>query len=389
MINQKGFQRPNFSELLLKQVRRAKELFGEDIDTSEKTPLGKFIRIQVYDLAIAYEELEKAYFARFPNTAEGIQLDRLCPFAGILRSPPTAAIHEVEFTGTAGTMVPLAFLVSSTDNTAFYTMEPVTLDENGIGITQAACTELGKKGNVAVGGISEITNPTPDIAEVRHVSVLSLGEEIESDYSLRRRWKQAIAGAGSANAAAIKAEILRVPNIESVTVIENDQDFTDEKGRPPHTFESYVLGDATKDEEIAQAIFRKKPIGIKAFGKISVQIPDLGGFLHEIRFTRTEELYLKVKVKIRTGSTFEGTPGEALIAQKLSDYVMSLGNGGDVIHSSLYGYVHSVTGVIETVELLLSVNQGQTFSTGNVECEPWQVARLLAGDVEVTLDDKK
>lgn len=387
MINESGFQRPTFYELLSKQLERARELFGEDADTSETSVLGKFIRIQVYDLAVAYEELEKAYFARFPNTADGISLDRLCPFAGILRNPPTAARHRVKFTGTPGYIVPMETIVSTSENITFYTDEVVTLSGEGEITARVCCTKLGKIGNVSVSEITELMNPTPGIKKVINVEILSLGEEAEGDYSLRRRWKQAIAGAGSANAAAIKAEILRVPNIESVTVIENDQDYTDEKGRPPHTFESYVLGLATRDEEIAKAIFRKKPIGIKAFGKILVNVPDEGGFNHEIRFTRSEEIYLKLKIRIKVNSTFEGENGKSEIAQKLSSSVMGLGNGGDVIHSGLYGYIHSVAGVVETVEILISTNHGATYGTGNVPCEAWQVARLLAGDVEVMVEN--
>lgn len=181
----------------------------------------------------------------------------------------------------------------------------------------------------------------------------------------------------------VLAEILRVANIESATVIENDQDFPDDMGRPPHSFESYVLGDATKDEEIARAIFKKKPIGVKSHGEIMMNIPDEGGFLHEIHFTRSKEIYLKIKLRIRAGNTFEGDNGKQEIASKLSDYVMNLGNGGAVIHSSLYGYVHSVEGVIEVCQLLLSVDNGQTYSIGNVDCKAWQVARLLIGDIDI------
>ena len=77
-LTEKGFKRPIFSELLETQIQKAKELFGEDIETDEKTPLGKFIRITVYDLARAYEDLEGIFYARFPNTARGTSLDRLC-----------------------------------------------------------------------------------------------------------------------------------------------------------------------------------------------------------------------------------------------------------------------------------------------------------------------
>ena len=47
VLTEKGFQRPTYDDLLAAQVARAKKLFGEDIDTSGQSILGKFIRINV------------------------------------------------------------------------------------------------------------------------------------------------------------------------------------------------------------------------------------------------------------------------------------------------------------------------------------------------------
>ena len=54
-----GFKRPTYAEILDAQIARAKTLFGDDIETSELTILGKYIRLNVYDIAKLYEELEK------------------------------------------------------------------------------------------------------------------------------------------------------------------------------------------------------------------------------------------------------------------------------------------------------------------------------------------
>ena len=45
VLTEKGFIRPDFHVLLERQVGRAKQLFGEDIDTSSNSVLGKFLRI--------------------------------------------------------------------------------------------------------------------------------------------------------------------------------------------------------------------------------------------------------------------------------------------------------------------------------------------------------
>ena len=94
-VNEKGYIRPTYDELLEARIAQAQELFGDDIDTSDASPPGKFIRLAVQDLADAYEAQEIIYYARFPNTATGQNLDRLMPFAGISRNPATRASHTV------------------------------------------------------------------------------------------------------------------------------------------------------------------------------------------------------------------------------------------------------------------------------------------------------
>ena len=47
VLTEKGFQRPTFNDLLTAQENRAKLLFGEDIDTSSQSILGKFIRLNL------------------------------------------------------------------------------------------------------------------------------------------------------------------------------------------------------------------------------------------------------------------------------------------------------------------------------------------------------
>ena len=83
-----GYVRRSYDDILSDKIQRAKELFGEDIDTSDLTPLGKFIRINAYDQALAEEEIEAVYYARFPDTASGQNLDRLLVFGG------TRALHH-------------------------------------------------------------------------------------------------------------------------------------------------------------------------------------------------------------------------------------------------------------------------------------------------------
>ena len=65
MITEQGYVRRTYQEILDDKIQRAKELFGEDIDTRDITPLGKYIRINAYDQAEVEETAEMLYFSYF------------------------------------------------------------------------------------------------------------------------------------------------------------------------------------------------------------------------------------------------------------------------------------------------------------------------------------
>lgn len=383
MLDETGFYRPTYDELLNAQIDRAKQLFGNDIDTGDKTPLGKFIRITVYDLAKAWETLELTYYARFPNTASGVSLDRLCVFAGINRNTAIAATHQIEVTGTVGYTICAGFLVSTDDNITFYSANDYVIDETGKVNIEVDCTKIGLIGNVAVGSITTIVNPDANIISINHKKIISYGEDEETDTALRQRFSFAIAGAGSCNTDSIRAAILRVPTVLSVSIIENTNDTTDSEGRPPHSFQIYVYGGEDYHNQIAQAIFSKAPIGIKSYGDISENVLDHGGFSHTIKFSHTTNINLKLRVSIKITNVF-ANDGKNKIANNLSSYVNNLGVGQEVIISSLYGYIHAVNGVEEVTNITISKDGGTTYTNNNVDISINEVAHLSVNDISIT-----
>lgn len=379
VLTERGFRRPTYEDLLTAQVARAKELFGEDIDTSSQSVLGKFIRIQVTDLAECYELLEDIYYARFPNSARGQSLDRLCTFAGVVRDPATAARLKVKFYGNAGAVIPAAFAISGGGQT-FYTDMDYTVGTDGSAECYANCTEAGPMGNLPAGAALTIVNPDPDLERVEYVGIDAYGREREGDTSLRIRFGESVAGAGSATVDAIRGAISRVALVDGVAIAENDTEETVD-GRPPHSFECYVLAPESQDQLVAEAIFAKKPLGIKSVGEVEVQVLDEGKRPHTIRFSRTVKRMVHLRVKILTNQFFESN-GMDQIKDSLLEYINNLANGDSVYLSSLYGYIHEVHGVVNVQELLIS-SDGKTYTAGNLVVGDHEVARSDAGMIEI------
>jgi len=364
-LTDKGYQRRTYADILSEKERRAKELLGEDIDTSDQSVLGKYLRVNAYDQAIAEEEIEQVYYSRFPNTASGQSLDRLMVFAGISRNPASAAEYRVRFTGKAGYVISAGFLVATDTELTYWTIQDYTIGSDGTCLAEVCCSDTGTVGNLAsAAAISRIVNPDANVDAVAGVEIINAGIDEESDTELRKRFAAAVSGAGSGNTNAIRAALLRIPGVQFAAVIENETDGEDGSGRPPHSFECYVQGGEGKRQEIAQAIFDKRPVGIQTWGNESVTITDLSGNARVVRYTYAPEITVSVYIQIRTNASFPDD-GKDQISTAVSNYINNLGIGNSLVLSTLYGYIYSVPGVTEVTTLKLSTNGG-AYSTDNI-----------------------
>lgn len=382
MLTETGYTRRTYDEIIDDKIERAQELFGEDIETDETTPLGKFIRINAYDQALAEEEAEAIYYARFPNTATGASLDRLCTFIGISRNSATSAQFKIKATGEPGKTVPFGFLVGTESELNYYSTQEVEIGEDGSCEFTAECTTAGTNGNVSAGEINIIVNPSADVEEICGVSLIKAGTDIESDYALRQRFNEAKEGQGSCNENSIRTALLRVPTVTSASVIVNESDTEDSAGRPPHSFECFISGGEKNHEDIAMAIYDKKPLGIKTFGKVSYTITDEGGYNHTINFSHTTNQDVVVSIKIKINTDFNSVTGIDEIKNNIITYINGLGVGNNVVFSSLFGKIHAVNGVEEVTELLLGKSE-QSLTTENIEISDWEIAECSSVSVEV------
>ena len=386
MLDDLGFHRPTYAEILAEQETRARQLFGDDIETGEATALGKYIRLNVYDYARLYELAEKIYYARFPNFATGVQLDRLTPFANISRNPATVARHIVEFYGIAGKTVEQGSLVATGDGVTFYTLEDVTMQDEGLGLGTARvtveCTEFGTVGNVAVGEIDRMGNPNGYVREVRHIALKLLAKDAETDKALRERFGEVIKGTGAGTWEALYGALGRITNVDGVVIVENDTAET-VGTMPPHSFQCYIVAPNTLDQQIGQTIFDKKPIGIKPLGEVEVTVLDSAGSAHVMRFSRAIEKQISLQATIKKTTSYP-EDGTEQIKTNIANLINGLSNGDDVILSRLYSAIHAVEGVAEVANLQMKAGTG-AFAASNIICLPAEFARIQKENITLTV----
>lgn len=265
---------------------RATELFGNNIDLTEYS-----IFNSIFDtVARAMEQfsettLSQIYQSAFLPTAEGRSLERVVAIIGLVRRPAIQATGVVRFsrdqTATRDYVIQNGTLVQTMgeDPSVFETTDAVVLEEGTDSVeVNIRAIEGGTHGNVGSNsivvmpsppsGIHNVTNPIAtgdDSLEDLNGNALVVGQNEETDTELRERAEETVTTGGDATHSAIVAELLAVPQVNSVTVIENKEAVV-ANDMPPLSFEAVVYGGT--DQAIAQAIFDKKAVTSNDVGGI-------------------------------------------------------------------------------------------------------------------------
>ncbi len=386
-LSEKGFYCPTFDEILASKVKRAKELFGENISTDNNTALGKFLRIETaYDHKI-FEELEKVYYSFSPVTAVGVSLDRAVSFAGMTRNTSVAAVHKIKIYGTANHVLKKGTLVKSSSGVVFYTttdctINEYTIQENDVEQYYAEvcvqAVEAGSGGNVY--DINSLVDVDNDVTFIQYCETVTDGTDTERDVDLLRRYNDVVDGLGTNTKKSIISELMKINGVNKVIVCENitdtdmviSDDLTVESGK----YAIIIYANSEPDDEIAEAIFNRKPFGIMQNGVEVVTVKDEAGEYHNVYFTYVKEKSVDVNVSCRVNIEF-AAGGIEEIKANIEDYINNLDIGKPLIFSKLYQQIYAVAGTTDITEL--TVDEGTSSITPNGD----EIIR--AGDITVTV----
>lgn len=233
-------------------------------------------------------------------------------------------------------------------------------------------------------GIWEITN---DIAPV-------LGRFEADDVEARQNFVKRCATRSKNMLESITAEIYNsVDHVLSVAGYENDTEYTDPEGRPPKSVEFIVDGgDAA---EIASIIYQKKTNGIRAYGNVRMDIPDVFGNLHNIGFNRPDYLYVWLKVVITGQDGKSMAPNYIQLTQDSILEDAKVLQVGDSVYlqkflANIYKNVTSVSMVDIQAFATYSekyIPEEDVFSPDNVRVSHREKAVIDVSRIEVVLHD--
>jgi len=389
VLNENGYKRKTYDDLLSEMQYKAKELFGEQTNVSQRSVIGILLRIMAWFLSLVWKDNEDVYFSAHKNAATGNNLDRLLPYAGITRNLAQNAEGVIDITGSANYTVPAGFQVATDTDVFFETIEDISLDSSGYGSGEIRALESGTKGNVAAHTIVNIVNPNANVTSINNSSPTTGGREKETDKELRDRWDISIEGLGKATTPSIRSKLLKIPKVRAATVIENYTETADSDGRPKKSFQAYVLGGS--NQEIGETIFDNKAGGIRPYGDIEVDVTDIAGYPHKVYFSRAVEKSVYVNVTVTKNNAFP-VDGDDQIKAAVVRYVGGEGQSGalfaglnmgeDVIYSKLFSIIYQVAG-LEDVNIELSTD-GTNYSAGNLPISIEEVAQTDYDYIQVT-----
>ena len=358
MLDEHGFSRPTYDELVEQLIDKWHELFGENANTATNSVGGIFIRVIAFVLNQVYQLAEMVYQSQFADSATGATLDQLAANQGLVRHAPQAAMGSIRIYGVAGYVVAAGTQVETDDGLMYVTSEDIKLADTGnksIDLTDQGLSVLAYDDkNIGMGtsnllyafNSGEASNkigtfanypaePVTPVEEILAIQVgdLTGGADLETDDELRARLEQAGQEAPSSPYNGVLSALGNVVGVNAVKVVANDTMQADADGNPAKTLHIYVDGGVNDD--IGTAILDSVAAGVQTYGTLKVIVTDIAGQKHNVYFDRPATLDVHVSIKLTTDDDFPAD-GNDQIKQAVLAYVNSVPMGDAIRYSYLY-----------------------------------------------------
>ncbi len=390
-----GLTATGFEILTLDEIREEiatdlRAAFGATLDTSAESVLGQLAGIFAEREASVWLMGRDVWQAFTPGGSGGTSLTQLALLTGTLRRSATYSTVTASVNLNAGTTLPSGSRAAVVDDpdAQFETLADVT---NGGGSpanfpAEMRAVETGPvRANSAT--LTVIVTPVSGWNSVTNALDAEMGLADETDAELRARREEELRVQGSANLDAIEQDVQQVTGVIDATGFENDTDVT-VGALPPHSFRIVVWdgpSQAADDDEIAQAIWDSKPVGIPAIGAITGTAVAADGTSRDIDFDRADEIEIYLEFDIEIDPPTWPADGEDQVAAALVAYADAQWTiGEDVILSALYGTVFSISGVVR-IGAVRAGTAPSPVGTADLAIDDDEIARADTSRIVVTL----
>jgi uncharacterized phage protein gp47/JayE len=403
---------------------RVRDTFGTSVKSgSDRAIVGQFVGIISEMAGLLWELSEAVNSSQDPDKATGAALDALCTLTGTFRPTATFSVVTVTLTGTPTSVIPEGTTVKTeSTNVTFETTEdatlvladtwaPLTAYALGDRVTSASrvyqCITAGTsdtpdgpsttdtdiedgsahwtylgEGTGAVDVIASATETGPVIAYARDLNTIggsvsglssvinlldvSVGRDAASDEELRQLREAELAGAGNTPIDSVRADLLKLEDVVSVTVFVNNTDETDIDGMPPHSVEALVRPVDPVPDDFDQLIWdtllANVAAGIVTTGNTPGTATDSQGTVHTMKYSRPTEVPIYIIVNVTKDPDTYPTDGDELIKQAIVTWGDEQATGKNAVASAITAQAFSIDGVLDVTSVKIGTAPTPTLS---------------------------
>ena len=391
-ITSTGVIVPDTSTTLEGVQNEYRAAFGQELDVNPETPQGVLITAETEARdSVARNNATLANQIN-PNLAGGVFLDAIWALTGGKRFQALpSVVRNVLLTGIPGAIIPQgAVATTSGTNYRFVLTSAVVLDAfgNGEGVFQS---EIPGAFPVGIGALNTISTQVLGWETVSNPYAGETGQAEETDAASRRRRRLTLALQGVSLSEAIVSGLNDLPGVKSCVFRENVTNaplVIEDVTLGPHSV--YACVDGGLDNDIALMLLRKKSLGAGWNGDTTVNVQDpVSGQIYKVQFQRPKEVQIYLRVTVRAGAPYpdvSGTIRAAILSYANGEQTEEDGFvvGGDVSAFEIASAVNRVAAPVYVTDLTMSTDN-INFSTATISVTISQVARVLAGNISVTV----
>lgn len=335
-----GFVSPEESEILAGVSADFNAAFGGNLNPGKSTPQGQ-LATSLAAVIGAFNDFFVDYTNQVdPMFADGRMQDAIARIYFLYRHGALPTIVLARCNGGSGVTIPIGALARSVDGSIYAAREAGTIGSTGFVDIEFAAVEAGPTDCPAgalnaiyrtIPGWDSITNPAPGVT----------GRFAENRDAFEERRSLSVAGNATGILPAVRGSVLSVPEVIDAYVTENSSAADQVVGGVTIAAHSiYVCVEGGSDEDVARAIWLKKPPGCNYTGTTSVTVLDTeSGYLtppaYVVKFTRANDLTIDFEVTVSAGSDVP-SDAPALIQNAIEQIFPSIARIGQKVYASQF-----------------------------------------------------
>ena len=127
-VTPQGFNRPRIADIKNELNADLSTNLGFNVDTSPQSMIGVLNGVMAVEFAQMWEMAEAVYYAMYPQSADGVQLDNAVAFGGVKRLGATRTRVTLYCTGTPQTVIAAKSIAQCEyDNNNYHSLKDRTI----------------------------------------------------------------------------------------------------------------------------------------------------------------------------------------------------------------------------------------------------------------------